>query len=59
MIQDPLVPPEWQGVLTDADQRGLTPVFHTNMTLYGEIQLNLDKRLALSAIDTPRPPAGS
>jgi hypothetical protein len=51
--------PEWQGVLTDADQRGLTPVFHTNMTPYGEIQLNLDKRLALSAIDTPQPPAGS
>ncbi len=59
MIQDTLALPEWQGVLTDGDQRGLTPVFHTNMTQYGEIQLNLDKRLALSTIDTPQPPAGS
>ncbi|MET8162509.1 Tn3 family transposase [Sphaerisporangium sp. NPDC005289] len=37
MIQDTLALPEWQEVLTDADQRGLTPVFHTNMTPYGEI----------------------
>lgn len=58
MIQDTLALPEWQDVLTDADQRGLTPVFHTNMTPYGEIQLNLDKRLALSAIDGSGRPAG-
>ncbi|MEU4828428.1 hypothetical protein AB0H37_41795 [Actinomadura sp. NPDC023710] len=45
-------------MLTDADQRGLTPVFHTNMTPYGEIQINLDKRLALSAIGGSSPPAG-
>jgi hypothetical protein len=50
MIQDTLALREWQDVLTDADQRGLTPVFHTYMTPYGEIQLNLDKRLVLSAI---------
>jgi TnpA family transposase len=59
MIQDTLALPEWQDVLTDADQRGLTPVFHTNMTPYGEIQLNLDKRLALSAIDASGSPTGS
>jgi hypothetical protein len=57
VIQDTLALPEWQGVLTDADQRGLTPVFHTNMTPYGEIQLNLDKRLALSAFNGSGPPA--
>jgi hypothetical protein len=50
MIQDTLALPEWQEVLTGADRRGLTPVFHTHMTPNGEIQLNLDKRLALSAI---------
>jgi TnpA family transposase len=56
MIQDTLALPEWANVLTDADRRGLTPIFHSNMTPYGEIQLNLDKRLALSTI-TPPPPA--
>jgi hypothetical protein len=50
MIQDTLALPEWQEVLTGVDQRDLTPVCHTNMTPYGEIQLNLDKRLALSTI---------
>ena len=34
MIQDTLALPEWIDVLTDADRRGLTPIFHTNMTLY-------------------------
>src|SRR6266568_2558777 len=32
MIQDTLALPEWADVLTDADRRGLSPVFHTNMT---------------------------
>jgi hypothetical protein len=35
MIQDPLALPEWADVLTDADRRGLTPIFHTNMTRTG------------------------
>ncbi len=35
MIQDTLALPEWQDVLTDADRRGLTPVFHTSMTHTG------------------------
>lgn len=55
MIQDTLALPEWAGVLTDADRRGLTPVFHTNMTPYGEIQLRTDRRLDLTAI----PPAAT
>jgi hypothetical protein len=36
MIQDTVALPEREGVLTDADRRGLTPVFHANMTPYGE-----------------------
>jgi len=48
MIQDTLAEPEWAGVLGDADRRGLTPLFHTNMTPYGDIQLNMGRRLALS-----------
>src|SRR5690606_29441631 len=58
MIPDTLALPEWQDVLTDADQRGLAPVFLIQLTPYGEIQLNLDKRLALSAIDGSGRPAG-
>lgn len=50
MIQDTLALPEWQGVLTDADRRGLTPIFHTNMTPYGEIQLRTDRRLDLTGL---------
>ncbi|MEU6413251.1 Tn3 family transposase [Microbispora sp. NPDC046933] len=29
MIRDTLALPEWENVLTDADRRGLTPLFHT------------------------------
>jgi hypothetical protein len=39
MIQDTLALPEWEDALTDADRRGLTPIFHANVTPYGEIQL--------------------
>jgi len=49
MIQDTLAEPEWAGRLGDADRRGLTPLFTVNMTPYGEIQLNLDRRLNLAA----------
>jgi TnpA family transposase len=48
MIQDALGEPEWAGRLGDADRRGLTPLFTVNMTPYGEIQLNLDRRLNLA-----------
>ena len=54
MIQDVLAEPDWADVLGDADRRGLTPLFHTNMTPYGDIQLNLDRRITLNT--TPPPP---
>ena len=49
MIQDTLAEPEWADRLSDADRRGLTPLFTMNMTPYGDIQLNLDRRLNLGA----------
>ncbi|MEV7009290.1 Tn3 family transposase [Streptosporangium sp. NPDC051022] len=52
MIQDTLALPKWENVLTDADRRGLTPLFHTNMTPYGEIQLRTDRRLDLTDLPT-------
>jgi hypothetical protein len=35
MIQDTLAQPEWAHTLTDVDRRGLTPLFHSNMTPTG------------------------
>ena len=53
MIQDTLAEPEWADRLGDADRRGLTPLFTVNMTPYGEIQLNLDRRLNLAIGGVP------
>jgi hypothetical protein len=53
MIQDTLTEPAWADVLTDVDRRGLTPLFHTNMTPYGTVQLRPERRLDL----TGAPPA--
>jgi TnpA family transposase len=52
MLQDILAEPEWQGVLTAEDRRGLTALFWAHVRPYGEITLNMTKRLALSAGDT-------
>lgn len=35
VIQDVLAESEWAEVLTDADRRGLTPLFHTSMSPCG------------------------
>jgi hypothetical protein len=53
MLQNTLAEPEWADVLTDADRRGLTPLFTTNMTPYGTVQLRTDHRLDLSGPPTP------
>jgi len=47
MIQDILAEPQWADVPGDAGRRGLTPPFTTNMTPYGDIQLDTTRRLAL------------
>jgi hypothetical protein len=53
MIQDTLAEPEWAEVLAETDRRGLTPLFTSNMTPYGEVQLRPDHRLDLRATATP------
>lgn len=53
MIQDILAEPEWADVLTDADRRGITPLFHTNMTPYGTVRLRSDHRLDLTEAQSP------
>jgi hypothetical protein len=40
------------GSVSVVDRRELTPLFHTNMTPYGEIQLRTDRRLDLSDLPT-------
>jgi len=49
MIQDILAEPEWAGVLTPEDLRGLTPLFWAHVLPYGEVKLNMTRRLLLSA----------
>ncbi len=36
----------------DADRRGITPQFHTDITTYGEIQPRTDRRLDLTDLPT-------
>jgi TnpA family transposase len=55
MIQDVLAEPEWADVLGDADRRGLTPLFTSNMTPYGDIQLDTSRRLDLRAASSQQP----
>ena len=47
MIQDVLADPDWDGVLTGEDTRGLTPLFWSHLLPYGEVKLNMNTRLAL------------
>jgi TnpA family transposase len=54
MIQDLLADPEWSAILTDEDSRSLTPLFWLHMLPYGEVKLNMSRRLQLSA-----PPASN
>jgi TnpA family transposase len=47
MVQDILYDDDWSTVLTDADQRGLTPLFWTHVSPYGEVRLDMSSRLEL------------
>ncbi|MGO9750338.1 MAG: Tn3 family transposase [Solirubrobacteraceae bacterium] len=52
MIQDILAEPEWASVLTPEDLRGLTPLFWAHVLPYGEVKLNMTKRIPLSVAQT-------
>jgi TnpA family transposase len=45
MIQQVLADEQWYERLTQADWRGLTPLFHTHVNPYGIVRLNMDERL--------------
>jgi hypothetical protein len=56
MVQDVLADEDWAAQLTEADRRGLTPLFWTHVAPYGEVKLDMSSRLALSG---PAPALGS
>lgn len=47
LVQDVLAEPAWADALTPEDRRGLTPLFWTHIAPYGEVKLNMTKRLEL------------
>jgi TnpA family transposase len=47
MLQDVLADPEWAELLKPADRRGLTPLFWQHVQPYGEVRLDVAKRLSL------------
>jgi TnpA family transposase len=47
MLQDVLDDPEWSDLLTEADRRGLTPLFWTHVMPYGEVNLDMNRRLTI------------
>ncbi|MGC9666224.1 Tn3 family transposase [Planosporangium sp. 12N6] len=49
MVQDVLADVGWTATLTDADRRGLTPLFCTHVAPYGAVKLDMTGRLALGA----------
>ncbi|MFB4197278.1 Tn3 family transposase [Streptomyces carpaticus] len=55
MLQDILGESEWAGLLTPADRRGLTPLFWSHVRPYGEVNLDMDTRLNLTAATVPGP----
>ena len=52
MIQDILTDDRWVDRLTAADRRGLTPLFWSHVAPYGEVRLNMDRRLDLASTAT-------
>jgi TnpA family transposase len=47
MLQDVLGEPEWAGLLTPVDRRGLTPLCWEHVRPYGEVRLDLGSRLTI------------
>jgi TnpA family transposase len=47
LLERVLEDPAWAGRLTDADRRGLTPLFWSNVNPYGRFTLDMDTHLDL------------
>lgn len=57
MLQGILGEQEWADLLMPADRRGLTPLFWSHVRPYGEVNLDMDARLDLAAVNVPGPRA--
>ncbi|GAA5036161.1 hypothetical protein GCM10023317_90000 [Actinopolymorpha pittospori] len=47
MVQDVLTDDQWAKRMTTVDHRGLTPWFWSHVAPYGEVRLNMNRRLSL------------
>ncbi len=47
MLQDVLADEDWSGLLSEADRRGLTPLFWQHVRPYGEFRLDMGARLRI------------
>mgnify|MGYP000981002651 CR=1 FL=1 len=54
MIQDLLTDPDWTAAFTPEDWRALTPLFWSHVAPYGEVKLDVSKRLGLTDPTTDR-----
>jgi TnpA family transposase len=57
MVQDVLADPTWADRLTAEDRRGLTPLFWAHVAPYGEVRLDMGRRLPLHGAALAAPPA--
>ena len=49
MLQDVIADDDWGETLTAEDRRGLTPLFWTHIAPYGEVKLDMARRLSLGS----------
>jgi TnpA family transposase len=56
MVQDVLADPMWADRLTAEDRRGLTPLFWAHVAPYGEVRLDMGRRLPLHGAAPAAPP---
>ena len=49
MVQEVLADPTWSARMTEADWRGLTPLFYSHVNPYGVFNLDMESRLSLAA----------
>jgi TnpA family transposase len=48
MVQEVLAQAKWRNRMTDADWRGLTPLFYLHVNPYGQFELDMNSRLPLA-----------
>lgn len=58
LVQQVLADPKWAETLTEADRRGLSPLFWTHVNPYGRFELDMNNRLDLGLVlsDEEAPP---